>query len=76
MAQVLIRDVNPATIEKLKKRARENGRSLQSELKQILENAAPYSFAEARAAAERVRKRLGGRRFSDSTALVREDRDR
>ncbi len=76
MAQVLIRDVSPATIEKLKKRARESGRSLQSELKLILENAAPYSFAEARAAAERVRKRLGGRRLSDSTALIREDRDR
>ncbi len=76
MAQVLIRDVSPATIEKLKKRARENGRSLQSELKQILENAALSSFAEARAAAERVRKRLGARKFSDSTALVREDRDR
>jgi hypothetical protein len=31
--------------------------------------------AEARASAERVRRMLGGRQFSDSTDLIREHRD-
>jgi hypothetical protein len=34
------------------------------------------TMAEARAAAERIRSRLAGRTFSDSTDLIREDRDR
>ena len=77
MASVLIRDLDPAVVERLKARAEENGRSLQRELKAILEAAAAQAtWAEARAAAERVRQMLGGRQFSDSTELVREDRDR
>jgi antitoxin FitA len=77
MASVLVRDLDPAVVERLKARAEENGRSLQKELKAILETAAAQAtWAEARAAAERVRQMLGGRQFSDSTELVREDRDR
>jgi len=77
MASVLVRDLDPAVVERLKVRAEENGRSLQKELKTILETAAAQAtWAEARAAAERVRQMLGGRQFSDSTELVREDRDR
>ena len=77
MASVLVRDLDPAVVGRLKARAEENGRSLQKELKAILETtAAQATWAEARAAAERVRQMLGGRQFSDSTKLVREDRDR
>ena len=77
MASVLVRDLDPAVVDRLKARAEENGRSLQKELKAILETAAAQAtWAEARAAAERVRQMLGGRQFSDSTELVREDRDR
>ena len=77
MASVLVRDLDPAVVERLKVRAEENGRSLQKELKAILETAAAQAtWAEARAAAERVRQMLGGRQFSDSTELIREDRDR
>ena len=77
MASVLVRDLDPAVVERLKLRAEENHRSLQKELKAILEIAAAQAtWAEARAAAERVRQMLGGRQFSDSTELVREDRDR
>ncbi len=77
MASVLVRDLDPAVVDRLKARAEENGRSLQKELKAILELAAAQAtWAEARAAAERVRQMLGGRQFSDSTDLVREDRDR
>jgi plasmid stability protein len=77
MASVLVRDLDPAVVERLKARAKENGRSLQKELKVIVEAAAAQAtWAEARVGAERIRRMLGGRRFSDSTELIREDRDR
>ena len=76
MASVLVRDLDLTVVDRLKARAEENGRSLQKELKAILETAAAQAtWAEARASAERVRQMLGGRQFSDSTELVREDRD-
>ena len=40
MASVLVRDLDPAVVERLKVRAEENRRSLQKELKAILETAA------------------------------------
>ena len=78
MAQVLVRDLDEATVERLKERARRHGRSLQREAKAILEEAANApTMAEARAAAaERVRRRFAGRVFSDSAELIREDRER
>lgn len=76
MTQVLVRDVEDTVLERLKERARRNGRSLQSELKLILEDAAGTSMAEARAAARRVREQIAHYSASDSAALLREDRDR
>lgn len=77
MAQVLVRDVDSEILERLKKRARSNGRSLQSELKTILEGAAGQSFEGARAAADRIRRSLARRgRFADSTPMIRRDRRR
>ncbi len=77
MAQVLVRDLDPKVVARLKERARQHGRSLQKETKAILEHAARQgTMAEAREAAERVRLRLAGRTFSDSAELVREDRAR
>jgi plasmid stability protein len=77
MARVLVRDLDPAVVERLKAKAQDHGRSLQKELKAILEQAASRpSWAEARADIERVRRRFAGRSFSDSTKLVREDRER
>lgn len=76
MAQVLVRDLDPAVLEHLKSRARRHGRSLQGELKVILESAALFSVDEARATSERWRQRLAGRMTSDSSDLLREDRDR
>ena len=40
MAQILVRDLDTRVIDKLKKRAQRGGRSLQSEVKMILEQAA------------------------------------
>ena len=76
MAQLLVRDIDPRTVEKLKKRAKQHNRSLQGEVKSILEQAAKMTMEEARIAAERIRKSLKGKKFSDSAKLIREDRER
>jgi plasmid stability protein len=76
MAQVLVRDLKPEVIERLKSRARRHGRSLQGEAKAILEAAATLSADEARQIADQWRHRLAGRMTSDSSEMTREDRDR
>ncbi len=76
MAQVLVRNLEGAVVERLKARARRHGRSLQAELKSVLEQAAGVNAEEARALAARIRRRLAGRRHSDSAALVAEGRRR
>lgn len=78
MAQVLVRNLNERVVARLKKRAANRGRSLQAEVKSILEEAAKEEAADFWKAADRIRERLkrSGRTFSDSAALIREDRDR
>jgi len=76
MAQVLIRDLDPRVVERLKVRARDRGRSLEAELRGILETAAMVDRRESRALAARIRRRLSGRAHSDSGALQAEDRAR
>jgi plasmid stability protein len=76
MAQVLVRDLDNVVVERLKIRARQHGRSLQGEVKAILEAAAPLSMSEARSLAEEWQRRLGGRIKGDSSELIREDRER
>lgn len=80
MPQVLVRDIDPAVIEKLKARARQNGRSLEGELRQILRQAAEESIKEdietIQADIARIRALFAGRTFSDSVNLLREDRER
>jgi plasmid stability protein len=76
MARVLVRDLDAAVIERLKNRARRHGRSFQSEIKAILEAAAPLSMSEARSLAEGWQQRLAGRIKGESSELIREDRER
>jgi hypothetical protein len=77
VGSILVRDLDQTTIERLKERARLNGRTLQQELKALLEcaAAATLTMRETRRLSERWRRRLGGRSFSDGTRLIREDRD-
>ncbi len=81
MPEVLVRNLDEAVVEQLKDRARGNGRSLQAELKLILEQAAAIqpsrpSRAEYRVLADRVRATLGDRPQTDSATLLAEDRAR
>ncbi len=70
MAQILIRDLDAALVEHLKRRARARGRSLQAEVKGILQQALRVDPGQARRLADRIRRKVN-RRFSDSTGLVR-----
>ena len=77
MTQLLVRDLDPAVVARLKEQARQNHRSLQGEVKAILEQAAATATRdEALAMIDKWQRRWGDRVFSDSTQLIREDRDR
>ena len=76
MGSILVRELDRKMIERLKERARLNGRSLQQEVKALLEHAADaVPMREARRLSDQWSHRLGGRRFPDSTPVIREDRD-
>lgn len=76
MAQVLIRQLNAATVSRPKARAMRHGRSLEEGLRAILEQASMRSTLDARALARRIRRRLVGRKHSDSAELLADDRGR
>jgi plasmid stability protein len=76
MSSILVRGLDQKTIERLKERARLNGRSLQQEVKALPEFAAEtLTMRGTRRLSEQRRRRLGGRSFSESARLIREDRD-
>ena len=76
MAQILVRNLESGVVKKLKLRARRHGRSLQSEARQILTQSAGVSPAQGRKTAQLWQKKLSGRKFPDTTALIRQDRTR
>ena len=79
MPNVLVRDISLETLSALKTRARKHRRSLQQELAALLEEAAQQAAQPSPdeiAAAIRARLARPGRVFTDSTALIREDRER
>ena len=77
MPDILIRGLNVKTIRRLKSRAKAGGRSLQAEVKSILEKSATEkTFDELRREAEAFSKRFEGRWRGDSVDLIRADRAR
>ncbi len=79
MAQLIVRNLDDATYERLKQRAATQHRSLEAEVRLILEKAARERVVDivaARANADAIRASLEGQVHSDSAALIREDRDR
>ncbi len=75
MPDVLVRDVEDTILDKLKERAKLNGRSLQNELVQVFRSLVDGDnlFDEDRAT--EIKNSLRGRVFSDSAALIYEDRN-
>ena len=78
MAQILVRDLEPAVVQRLKDRAQRNRRSLEAEVRLILTTAAPdqRKFDNAVRFAAEMRRKTAGKISGDSADLIREDRDR
>lgn len=76
MAQVIVRNIDEAVVRRLKERARRRGRSLESELREVLAAAARQEMAAFRERAAAIRARYEGTVQTDSALLLREDRDR
>jgi len=77
MGQVLISGLEDDVLDRLRRRAEGNHRSLEGELREILMMASrQVSVAEGRRLAQEMRRSLEGREHSDSAELIREDRDR
>ncbi len=79
MATINVRRLDDVVVERLKQRAAENKRSLEGEVRHLLEVAARDDM-EARRAAFRVlsaefRRQTAGRPQTPSEMLIREDRD-
>jgi antitoxin FitA len=77
MRDFLIRGIDDSTLERLKERAKENGRSLQSEARLILQEASRRGAQDVKALMDKWRARWKGKPLmGDSVDLIREDRDR
>jgi plasmid stability protein len=76
MAQVLVRDLDPEVVEAIRESARRHNRSLEAELRVILESEAARVSTDFWRVAERLRRRVTDRQRTDSADLIRADRDR
>jgi plasmid stability protein len=77
MTDVRIRNVDPWILDSLRLRARENGNSLEGELRTLLRTEAMRPKLELAEELHHMRGELREKygTFSDSTAIIREDRD-
>ena len=78
MAQVLVRNLDDAVVERLKARAAASQRSLEAELRAVLEAAARPEKAEVLAMLDGIRActRPPGPDEPTAVDMIREDRDR
>lgn len=76
MANVTIRNLDDEVVLRLKDRAKANKRSLEAELREILtRSAGAMTHEEFRKLAEHIRAMTPDVPQTDSTLLIREDRD-
>lgn len=76
MGQVIVRNLDDETIGALKARATMHGNSLEQELRGILARAAKPGPKERLALADGIRAMTRRKRQTNSTVLIREDRER
>ena len=77
MAQILIRGLDDEVVAILKARAKSNHRSLQGEVKALIEDRVRPGRADlVRDELRKLRASLGKKRLSNSAALIRADRER
>jgi antitoxin FitA len=75
MAQLLVRNLDDAIVERLRLRARRRGTSLEQEVRQILTEATSVSRSDIARRAAEVRAHQAPN-TSRAAALIREDRER
>lgn len=78
MADVLIRNIDKETLKKLKERAKSNNRSLQEELRELVDSYAKPDVEETRSRVNDilVKYKASGKSFPDSGEELSEDRNR
>ena len=76
MARILVRNLPDAVVERLKLQAARNGRSLEAEVRQILEGAVRVDREGFARRAAAMRERLAGRHHTPAVDLLREIRGR
>ena len=82
MNQIILENINPDVLEKIRNLAQKHNRSLEDEIKTILAQATaeipgqPSVRASFRDRLLEARQRHGNQLFSDSVELLREDRNR
>ena len=75
MSQLLVRGVPEDVVDALKRRAAEHGRSAEAEHRIILEEVLRPGRSKFWEHAAHLRAETRGRRLTDSTQLIRQDRD-
>lgn len=82
MTQIVLDNINPDVLEKIRSLAQKHNRSIEDEIKTILAQAATEISAQTSARSTfrkklvEARQRHGNKLFSDSVELLREDRNR
>jgi len=75
MPQLLVRNVPLDVVQALKRRAAEHGRSAEAELRSLLEETLCPGRAGFWEKAAKLREETRGRFLTNSTDLIRQDRD-
>ena len=75
MAQILVRGLDEKTVNDLRRQAKAAGRTLQSEVKRILESSVTFSMEDAYAVSEMLRSQLSPGTKTNSTKLLRAHRN-
>ena len=77
MPDILIRNLAEQTTKRLKARASANRRSVQAEVKEMIERSAhEKTFEELRDELEAFSRKFRGRKMARTVKLIREDRKR
>jgi plasmid stability protein len=77
MANLTIRNLDDSLVERLKKQAKANNRSVEAEVREILSRSVWFSTpADLRPVAERIAAMTPHKPQTDSVELLREDRRR
>lgn len=78
MGQLVIRGVRDDALETMRELAELNKRSLEAQIRTLIEDTADQRKRQLAAIEDirRLSRQFEGRKFADSTAMIREDRDR